>query len=228
MMNEVAQNNMQISNQPLYTKQGIKMNIIERFRKYQKGGTAAQQARKRNTDTRQVNMNSVTIEDNLGRALDREAYAQLQDSLIARNYPFPQRMAILGTSMQEGSPGSYGVGGGGYLGLSSDRMPRSYLGNTPSQRGKQINYILNDLEITHPNNWLDGGAGGIRINSGQDGYNMFWNATDINTATQVLNKSYVRPRDRQKSWNNRSTVARTLGTKAVEITKKNSKKKSKK
>ena len=186
------------------------MNIIERFRKYQRGGKSTQ----RQNNTRKVNFDEVETSDNLGRAIDREAYKQLQDSLIARNYPFPQRMAILGTSMQEGSPGSYGKGGNGYLGLSKQRMPISYLGNTPEQRARQIKYILDDLETTHSNNWLDGGTGGIRIESGKDGYNMFWNTNDVDSATQILNKSYIRPRDRQPAWNNRATVAKNLSKKA--------------
>lgn len=123
-------------------------------------------------------------------------------------------MAILGTSMQEGSPGSKGVGGNGYLGLSSKRMPITYLGNTPEKRAEQITYILNDLETIHSDNWLNGGSGGIRINSGKDGYNMFWNTNDVDSATQILNKSYVRPRDRKAAWDNRSKVAITLSKKA--------------
>lgn len=193
------------------------MDVIKQFRKYRTGGqseeTAAQKARKNNLDTRKVDFSIITSRDNLDRKVDREAYAQLQDSLIARNYPFPQRMAILGTSMQEGSPGSYGVGGNGYFGMSEERMPVSYLGDTPEQRGKQISFILDDLETTHPNNWLNGGTGGIRINSGKDGYNMFWNAKDINTATQVLNKSYIRPDGRLSAWNHRTTVANNISKK---------------
>lgn len=213
-----------------YHKPNKQMNVIERFRKYRKGGhiekfgggnkTSAQNARKNNTDSRKVDMSKVTSSDNLNRKVDTEAYAQLQDSLIARNYPFPQRMAILGTSMQEGTPGSYGIGGGGYLGLSSERMPKSYLGNTPEQRAKQITFVLDDLERTHSNNWLDGGAGGVKINTGKDGYNLFWNTNDVDSATQVLNKSYVRPRDRENAWNNRSKVARTLETKVSSKEKK--------
>lgn len=169
---------------------------------------------KKNRNHKKVDMSQITSKDNLGRAVDREAYSQLQDSLVARNYPFAQRMAILGTSMQEGSPGSKGIGGNGYLGLSSQRMPIRYLGNTPKERAKQITYILNDLETTHPDNWLDGGSGGIRIRSGKDAYNMFWNTNDVDSAAQILNKSYVRPRDREAAWNNRSKVAKTLSKKA--------------
>lgn len=67
------------------------MSVIERFRKYRKGGksNSSQLARTRNTDARKIDMSTVTATDNQGRAVDREAYAQLQDSLIARNYPFP-------------------------------------------------------------------------------------------------------------------------------------------
>lgn len=186
---------------------------IEKFRKYGDGNkiTSAQKARSNNTDTRKIDMSKVQTSDNNNRIIDREAYAQLQDSLIARNYPFPQRMAILATSMQEGSPGGRGIGGNGYLGLSPQRMDTTLLGNTSEQRAKQITFILDDLEYTHPDNWLDGGTGGIKIDSGKKGYDMFWNTNDVDSATQILNKSYVRPAGRQTEWDNRSKVAKTLG-----------------
>ncbi len=168
----------------------------------------------KSNNMRKVDISSISPKDNRNRPIDVEAYSQFQDSLIGRNYPFAQRIALLATSMQEASPGSYGVGGGGYLGLSSNRMPTSYLGNTPSERAKQITYVLNDLETPHSDNWLDGGSGGITIKSGKDGYNMFWNTNDVDSATQILNKSYVRPAGRKASWDNRSKLAKILESKA--------------
>ena len=150
---------------------------------------------------------------NLNRPLDIGSMNQLQDTLIARKYGLPQRLAILATAAQEmGKEGaaSRGVGGNGYLGLSEQRMPLSYLGNTPKQRGEQIHYLMEDLNKVHSDNWHHGGTGGISIKSGQEGYDKFWNENNVWNATQILNKSYIRPRDRQAAWDNRSTVAKNM------------------
>lgn len=153
---------------------------------------------------------------NRNRPMNIPAMEQLQDSLIARSYNEPQRLAILATAAQEmGSAGaaSKGVGGNGYLGLSKERMPISYLSDTPEGRGKQIHYVLTDLNNvytgTHPQagNWNDGGSGGPKIISGKDGFNQFWNAGTPKEATQILNKSYIRPAGGLDSWNNRASVA---------------------
>ena len=150
---------------------------------------------------------------NGNRPLDIDSMEQLQDSLIARRYGLPQRLAILATAAQEmGKEGaaSRGVGGNGYLGLSEQRMPLSYLGNTPKKRGEQIHYLLEDLNKVHSDNWHHGGSGGISIKTGQEGFDKFWSEPNVWNATQILNKSYIRPRDRQAAWDNRSTVAKNM------------------
>ncbi len=150
---------------------------------------------------------------NGNRPLDIVAMEQMQDSLIARRYNLPQRLAILATAAQEmGAEGaaSRGVGGNGYLGLSEQRMPLSYLGNTPKKRGEQIHYLLEDLNKVHSDNWHHGGNGGISIKTGQEGFDKFWSEPNVWNATQILNKSYIRPRDRQAAWDNRSTVAKNM------------------
>lgn len=153
---------------------------------------------------------------NRNRPMNISAMEQLQDSLVARGFNEPQRLAILGTAAQEmdaRGAASVGVGGNGYLGLSSKRMPTTLLDDTPKGRGKQIHYILEDLINVytgiHPQagNWNDGGAGGPKIVSGQDGSDKFWETSDTRTATQVLNKSYIRPAGGLDSWNNRADVA---------------------
>lgn len=144
------------------------------------------------------------------------ALEQLQDSLIARKYPEAQRAAILATSyneMDSRGGASRGVGGNGMMGLSKDRMPITLLGDTPEMRGKQIHHILEDLGTvhtgTHPQagNWSGGGTGGPKIMSGQDGYNQFNSTTDAYNAAMILNKRYVRPRDRVPAWQNRGNDA---------------------
>lgn len=152
-------------------------------------------------------------EGNRGRAVNIPAMEQLQDSLVARGWGLPQRLAIMATAAQEmdkNGAASRGVGGNGYLGLSFQRMPEEYLDDTPEGRGRQINYIFEDLLTTHSDNWLNGGSGGPKIISGQDGFNQFWENNNVWNATQVLNKSYIRPRDREEAWNNRAAVAKAM------------------
>lgn len=102
---------------------------------------------------------------------------------------------------------SRGVGGNGYLGLSSKRMPEKYLDDSVEGRAEQIHFILEDLTKTHSDNWLDGGAGGPKIMSGKDGFNKFWNSRDVGEATKILNKSYIRPAGKLDAWNNRAKIA---------------------
>lgn len=167
-------------------------------------------------DQRAVNFNSfqdsiATV--NRGRPINVAHMKQLQDSLLARQIPIPQRIAILATSAQEsGKDGaaSRGVGGNGLLGFSTARMPLSYLGSSPEAVGLQIKYMLDDIYNPNHPNWLDGGAGDPYVKDGEDGYNQFINAKTIEEAekaTKILNKSYIRPRDRETSWNNRAKVA---------------------
>lgn len=153
---------------------------------------------------------------NRNRPMNIPAMEQFQDSLIARGFDEPQRLALLGTSAQEmdsRGAATIGVGGNGYLGLSSSRMPIELLDDTPEGRGKQIHYVLEDLTHvytgTHPQagNWSDGKSGGPVLISGQDAYNKFWAAKTPKEATIILNKGYIRPRDRQDAWNNRASVA---------------------
>ena len=152
----------------------------------------------------------VEKEGNRGRYLDIPAISQLQDSLIARGWGEPQRLAILATSAQEmGKNGaaSRGIGGNGYLGYSSQRMPISYLSNTPDGRAKQIHFLLEDLLVKHPNNWLGGGQGGPYLKNGADAYDKFWNSEDVKEATEIFNKSVIRPAGGVKEWESRGKVA---------------------
>ena len=152
-------------------------------------------------------------EGNRNRPVNIPAMEQLQDSLVARGFGLPQRLAILATAaqeMDEKGAASKGVGGNGYLGLSEKRMPTSYLNDTEKGRGKQIHYLLEDLLTTHSDNWLDGGSGGPTIMSGQDGFNQFWESPNVYEATRILNKSYIRPAGKLDSWNNRAGVAKAM------------------
>ena len=150
---------------------------------------------------------------NLNRATSVPALKQLQDSLIARNFGEPQRLAILATSAQEmdkKGAASKGVGGNGMLGYSSERMPTKYLDDTTEGRAKQIHFLIEDMLTTHSDNWLDGGSGGPYIKNGKSAYNQFWNGTDTTLLTKIFNKSLIRPRDREDAWDNRATVANNM------------------
>ena len=105
---------------------------------------------------------------------------------------------------------SRGVGGNGYLGLSEQRMPTSYLDNTPEGRGKQIHFLLEDMLTTHSDNWLDGGSGGPTIKNGKDGFTKFWSSPNVYEAARIFNKSYIRPAGRLDAWNNRADVAKAM------------------
>lgn len=144
------------------------------------------------------------------RPLNLEALRQLEDSLISRNFGLAQRLAILATAQQEmgkEGPASRGIGGNGYLGLGTERMPLKYLNDA----GYQIYFLLNDLLTTHQNNWLDGGQGGPYIKNGKEGYNMFYSAEDPNMAAQILNKSYIRPASKS-DWYRRGEVAEDMSS----------------
>lgn len=150
---------------------------------------------------------------NLDRVTSVPALKQLQDSLIARNFGEPQRLAILATSAQEmdkKGAASKGVGGNGMLGYSSERMPTKYLDDTTEGRAKQIHFLIEDMLTTHSDNWLDGGSGGPYIKNGKSAYNQFWNGTDTTLLTKIFNKSLIRPRDREDAWDNRATVANNM------------------
>ena len=152
-------------------------------------------------------------EGNRGRAVNIPAMEQLQDSLIARRWGLPQRLAIMATAaqeMNENGAASRGVGGNGYLGYSSNRMPEEYLDDSPEGRGKQINFLFEDLLKIHSDNWLNGGSGGPKIMNGRDGYNQFWNGDNVYETTRVLNKSNIRPAGRLDAWNNRANVAKAM------------------
>lgn len=150
---------------------------------------------------------------NLDRATSVPALKQFQDSLIARNFGEPQRLAILATAAQEmdkKGAASKGVGGNGMLGYSSERMPTKYLDDTSEGRAKQIHFLIEDMLTTHSDNWLDGGSGGPYIKNGKSAYNQFWNGTDATLLTKIFNKSLIRPRDREDAWDNRATVANNM------------------
>ena len=171
--------------------------------------------RKYANENRAIDLNEFfgDISNNRNRAINIEHLQQFDDSLLARGYADPQRFAFLATSaqeMNEDGAASRGVGGNGLLGYNEYRMPLSYLGSTKEEVGNQIHYLLDDVERRHKDNWLDGGPGGPTIRNGKEGFDSFWNNNDVRKATVYLNKSNIRPRDREEAWNNRADIAENL------------------
>lgn len=168
------------------------------------------------TITKRVNISKITQQENRGRAVPVKALEQFQDSLIGRSYPYPQRLAILATSLQEvdhRGAASVGKGGNGLLGLSKERMPVTLLQDTPEGRGDQIQFLLNDLEhiVGAPNNnWTSGNNQPPKVQSARDGFNKFWNASTPYDATIYLNKSYIRPAGNKDAWVNRADISTLL------------------
>lgn len=165
-------------------------------------------------DTRKVDIDAwYAGNNNRKRGVNTEELKQFQDSLVANNIPLAQRLAILGTSAQEtGTEGSasYGIGGMGLLGLSGQRMDSALVSHNPDTVGMQIHFLIQDLKKRHSDNWLEGGAGGPTIKTGKEGFEKFWGGNNVDTITQVLNKSYIRPAERLNAWKNRAEVAKSM------------------
>ena len=92
-------------------------------------------------------------------------------------------------------------------------MPVELLNDTPEGRGKQIKYVLDNLEtvVGAPNNnWTAGNSQPPRIESAQDGFDKFWSANNPYDATMYLNKSYIRSAGNQNAWRNRANIANIL------------------
>lgn len=116
----------------------------------------------------------------------------LQDSLIARNYQEPQRLAILSAVGDEtgGDPQALSENKqfSGIIQWGAGRSPNS------SKLGEQIHQMLNEIETPKSPYWSDGGGGLPKIPNLMDGYNSFWNSRSSSDAALYLNKGYVRPR----------------------------------
>lgn len=211
-----------LANKDNYSSTMVKRAVFARNAshwKHNEGGYLFQEGGQEKPVQKRVDFQAMVNDRANVRYMDIPSMNQLQDSLIARGFPEAQRLALLATAEHEmGTQGaaSRGIGGNGYWGLNEQRMPTSYLGNTPEKRAEQIHYIIENLinvyKGTHPQagNWSDGGTGGPKIMSGQDGYNQFWKALDPMTATQILTKSYIRPANQASEGKIRGKSAETM------------------
>jgi hypothetical protein len=128
---------------------------------------------------------------------------QVQDSLIARNFPQATRAAFLANILHESGGDPTKVGPGGFKGIiqwGKDRYPKS------ENLGNQIHTMIEDALTPKSPNWSDGGGGQPTISKLEDGYKKFWAEEDPYNATLYLTKGYVRPRD-TKARTNRAKEA---------------------
>lgn len=89
-------------------------------------------------------------------------------------------------------------------------MDSALVSHNPDTVGMQIHFLIQDLKKRHSDNWLEGGAGGPTIKTGKEGFEKFWGGNNVDTITQVLNKSYIRPAERLNAWKNRAEVAKSM------------------
>lgn len=138
---------------------------------------------------------------------------QLQDSLIARNYNEPQRLAFLSTALHESGGDPKAVAKGkdkngksvkfsGLYQWGDDRFPNSW------NLGDQIHYALESAESKDTKaSWSHGGSGIPKINNALEGREAFWNSKNPYDATLYFNKGYVRPAEEQARINRAEEAA---------------------
>lgn len=138
---------------------------------------------------------------------------QLQDSLIARNYNEPQRLAFLSTALHESGGDPKAVAKGkdkngksvkfsGLYQWGDDRFPNSW------NLGDQIHYALESAESKDTKaSWSHGGSGIPKINNALEGRDAFWSSKNPYDATLYFNKGYVRPAEEQARINRAEEAA---------------------
>ena len=131
---------------------------------------------------------------------------QLQDSLIARDYPEAQRLAFLASALHESGGNPRAVDAtGDFKGLyqwSMERFPNTW------DLGKQIHYALESAESKDTkSSWTHGGGGIPKINNALEGRDAFWNSIDPYEATLYFNKGYVRPAEEEARINRAEEAA---------------------
>ena len=147
------------------------------------------------------------------RGFNHAYMEQLQDSLIARNYNEPQRLAFLSTALHESGGDPKAVAKGkdkngkpvkfsGLYQWGDDRFPNSW------NMGDQIHYALESAESKDTKaSWSHGGSGIPKINNALEGREAFWNSKNPYDATLYFNKGYVRPAEEQARINRAEEAA---------------------
>ena len=116
--------------------------------------------------------------------------ALIQDSLIARNADFPERVAILGQVIPEsgGYIEDHGNGASGYVGW---RGPRAV--NLPKDAPGQAHKLMSEIyDNPTAKDWSHGGTG-TGVQTGKEMMNLFLNTQNVQQAGKAFMKGYVRP-----------------------------------
>ena len=124
--------------------------------------------------------------------------ALIQDSLIARNADFPERVAILGQVIPEsgGYTEDHGNGAAGYVGW---RGPRAV--NLPKDAPGQAHKLMSEIyDNPTAKDWSHGGTD-TGVQTGKEMMNLFLNTQNVQQAGKAFMKGYVRPE--KSEWEKR-------------------------
>lgn len=123
----------------------------------------------------------------------------LQDSMINRGYPEPQRYTVLSNILHEsgGDPNAIDSTGKfrGIAQWSKERYPEDL------SFEEQITKLLNESEIPKQPYWSDGGGGKPYIGKLKDGYDKFWSTPYTDSAALYYTKGYIRPAEEKARFN---------------------------
>lgn len=123
----------------------------------------------------------------------------LQDSMINRGYPEPQRYTVLSNILHEsgGDPNAIDATGKfrGIAQWSKERYPEDL------SFEEQITKLLNESEISEQPYWSDGGGGKPYIGKLKDGYDKFWSTPYTDSAALYYTKGYIRPAEEKARFN---------------------------
>lgn len=123
------------------------------------------------------------------RHIDTTMLRDLDNLLIQREMPLPQRQSIIFSSQQEGNTtGAHGNGAYGLVGWRGERA-------TPiidKSLEEQAEYLYNTLMSYDPSHWNHGGKGS-GYQTGKEAQEAFMNAQTAEDAIRALNYGYIRP-----------------------------------
>lgn len=133
------------------------------------------------------------------RSFIPENMSTLQDSMINRGYPEPQRYTVLSNILHEsgGDPNAIDATGKfrGIAQWSKERYPEDL------SFEEQITKLLNESEISEQPYWSDGGGGKPYIGKLKDGYDKFWSTPYTDSAALYYTKGYIRPAEEKARFN---------------------------
>lgn len=133
------------------------------------------------------------------RSFIPENMSALQDSMINRGYPEPQRYTVLSNILHEsgGDPNAVDATGEfrGIAQWSKERYSKDL------SFEEQITKLLNESEIPEQPYWSDGGGGKPYIGKLKDGYDKFWSTPHTDSAALYYTKGYIRPAEEKARFN---------------------------